>query len=194
MPEKTLRVDVPDARTITAIRTAPAKTGGWTFIYAPGAGKALAEWIVAGAPQQDLVEVSPSRVAGFQANPRYLFERTRESLGRLYGMHWPYWQPSTARGVRRTPLYERLAAANAAFGEAAGWERAAWFAPEGEEPSYRYAFGRQNWFESVREECLAARERVALFDLSTYSKFSVAGPGALGALQWTKNWLESERK
>ncbi len=154
------------------------------IIYAPGAGKALAEWIVAGAPQQDLVEVSPSRVAAFQANPRYLFERTRESLGRLYGMHWPYWQPSTARGVRRTPLYERLAAANAAFGEAAGWERAAWFAPEGEEPSYRYAFGRQNWFEPVREECLAARERVALFDLSTYSKFSVAGPGALGALQW----------
>ena len=95
-------------------------------------------------------------MAAFQANPRYLFERTRESLGRLYGMHWPYWQPSTARGVRRTPLYERLAAANAAFGEAGGWERAAWFAPEGEEPSYRYAFGRQNWFEPVREECLAA--------------------------------------
>ncbi|MEX0755952.1 MAG: FAD-dependent oxidoreductase [Actinomycetota bacterium] len=153
-------------------------------IYGPGAGKALAEWIVAGAPQQDLVEVSPARVARFQDNPRYLFERTRESLGRLYGMHWPYWQPAAARGVRRTPLYERLAEANACFGEAAGWERAMWFANPGDEPVYRYAFGRQNWFDVVREECAAARERVALFDLSTYAKFLVQGSDACAALQW----------
>lgn len=152
-------------------------------IYAPGAGKALAEWIVAGAPQQDLVEVSPARVARFQDNPTYLFERTRESLGRLYGMHWPHWQAATARGVRRTPLFDRLERANASFGEAAGWERAMWFAPPGIEPVVPYSFGTQGWAGFVEEECAAARERVALFDLSTYAKFLVQGADAAATLQ-----------
>jgi 4-methylaminobutanoate oxidase (formaldehyde-forming) len=58
-----------------------------------------------------------------------------------------------------------------------------WFAAPGTQPVYRYAFGKQNWFDVVREECLAAREHVAVFDLSTYSKFLVGGPGAGEALQ-----------
>ncbi|MEX2273966.1 MAG: FAD-dependent oxidoreductase [Actinomycetota bacterium] len=152
-------------------------------IYAPGAGRALAEWIAGGAPQQDLVEVSPARVARFQDNPAYLFERTRESLGRLYGMHWPHWQPGVARGVRRTPLYDQLERANASFGEAAGWERAMWFAPAGAEPVADYSFGTQSWAPFVADECAAARERVALFDLSTYAKFLVQGRGAAARLQ-----------
>ena len=82
----------------------------------------------------------------------YLFERTRESLGRLYAMHWPHLQPGTARGLRRVPLYDRLAAAGACFGEAAGWERAIWYARPGERPEYEYSFGRQNWFGAVADE------------------------------------------
>ncbi|HXF36543.1 MAG TPA: FAD-dependent oxidoreductase, partial [Actinomycetota bacterium] len=153
------------------------------IIYAPGAGRALAEWIAEGRPTRDLVEVDVLRNARFQSNRRYLHARTVESLGNLYAMHWPTRQPRTARGARRTPLSERLAAAGACFGEAAGWERANWFAPQGEEPVYRHSFGRQHWFPYVGEECRAARESVALFDLSTYSKFLVQGPGAEAALQ-----------
>jgi 4-methylaminobutanoate oxidase (formaldehyde-forming) len=162
------------------------------IIFGPGVGKALAEWIVEDAPTIDASEVDVRRFASQQANERYLFERTRESLGRLYAMHWPFLQPRTGRGLRKVPLYERLAAVGACFGEAAGWERANWFArpgmteerdPDSGEPAYRYSYGRQNWFEAAGEEHRAAREGLALFDLSSFAKFRVEGPGALEAVQ-----------
>jgi glycine cleavage system aminomethyltransferase T len=153
------------------------------IIFGPGVGRALAEWIDEGAPTVDAAELDVRRFALEQANAGYLFERTREGLGRLYAMHWPFLQPSTARGLRKVPLYGRLAAAGACFGEAAGWERANWYAPPGMEPVYAYSYGRQNWFAPVRAEHLAAREGVALFDLSSFAKVRVQGPGALESVQ-----------
>lgn len=153
------------------------------IIYAPGAGKMLAEWVIERAPTFDASAVDVARFARVQSNRHYLHERTREGLGRLYAMHWPHLQPSTARGVRRTPLYERLREANAVFGEAVAWERANWYAPPGTEPAYEYSYGRQNWFEPVSQEHRAAREHVALFDLSSFAKFEVTGPAALAVLQ-----------
>ncbi len=153
------------------------------IIYSPGAGRALAEWIREGAPTFDASEVDVRRFASSQANEHYLHERTREALGRLYAMHWPNLQATTARGIRRSPLYDRLAAAGACFGELAQWERPMWFAPEGVEPVYGYSFGRQNWFPYAAEEHRAAREAVALFDLSSFAKIEVTGPDALPLLQ-----------
>jgi 4-methylaminobutanoate oxidase (formaldehyde-forming) len=153
------------------------------IIFGPGVGRALAAWIDAGAPTIDASSVDVRRFAPEQANARYLYERTRESLGRLYAMHWPFLQPETARGLRRVPLFDRLAAAGAVFGETAGWERANWYAPPGGEPVYRYSFGRQNWFDAAAAEHTAARETVALFDLSSFAKLRVQGPTAVDTLQ-----------
>jgi 4-methylaminobutanoate oxidase (formaldehyde-forming) len=119
----------------------------------------------------------------YQNNKRFLVDRVSEALGLLYAMHWPYRQFETARGVRRTPLYERLKAHNACFGEVAGWERANWFATAGVEPKYRYSFKRQNWFDDCAEECHATRTAVGLFDQSTFAKFTVRGPDAESVLQ-----------
>ena len=153
------------------------------IIYAPGAGRALAGWIQEGAPPFDASEVDVRRFAKTQANERYLHERTKEALGRLYAMHWPNLQATTARGVRRSPLYDRLEAAGACFGELTQWERANWFAPRGLEPVYEYSFGRQNWFPYSAEEHRAAREAVALFDLTSFAKIEVSGTDALPLLQ-----------
>ncbi len=153
------------------------------IIFGPGAGRALAEWIDAGAPTVDAAELDVRRFSPAQADASYLFSRTRESLGRLYAMHWPFLQPDTARGLRLVPLHGRLAAAGACFGEAAGWERANWYAPPGSRPEYTYSWGRQNWFGAVAEEHRAARETVALFDLSSFAKVRVEGPGALATVQ-----------
>jgi len=114
---------------------------------AGGAGKVLADWILDGHPPFDLWDVDIRRCAPFQRNTRYLRDRTVESLGLLYAMHWPFRQAETARGVRKSPLHDRLASAGACFGEVAGYERANWFAPTGVEPRYEYSYGRQNWFE-----------------------------------------------
>jgi heterotetrameric sarcosine oxidase gamma subunit len=153
------------------------------IIYGPGAGKALAEWIVEGGPTMDLTEVDVARSSRWSNNRAWLHARTAESLGRLYAMHWPALQPGTARGVRRFPLEDRLRTAGAAFGEAAGWERPAWYEPEATgELEWGHDFDRPSWFGAVRDEVRATREGAALFDLSSYAKFLVQGPGTCAAL------------
>ncbi|MGH7188706.1 MAG: GcvT family protein [Acetobacteraceae bacterium] len=149
---------------------------------AGGAGKVLADWIVDGHPPMDLWDVDLRRFHPFQRNRRYLHDRTREALGLLYAMHWPFRQPETARGVRRSMLHDRLAARGACFGERAGFERPNWFAPAGVVPEYRYSYGRQNWFEFAAAEHQAARESVALFDQSSFAKFVVEGRDAEAVL------------
>ncbi len=143
-----------------------------------GAGKVLADWIVDGRPPMDLWDVDVRRVMPFQSNKNYLHDRTVESLGLLYAMHWPFRQPETARGVRRSPLHDRLVAKGACFGEVAGWERTNWFAPAGVKAEYEYTYGRPNWFEYCAEECRATREAVAMFDQSSFGKFVLKGPDA----------------
>ena len=131
----------------------------------------------------DLWDVDIRRVAPFQANPRYLRDRTVEMVGVLYAMHWPFRQPETARGVRRSVLHDRLAARGACFGAVMGWERPNWYATPGMEPAYRYSFGRQNWFPCAAEEHRAVREAVGLFDQSSFAKFRLEGPDATAVLQ-----------
>ncbi|MDH3920943.1 MAG: FAD-dependent oxidoreductase, partial [Rhodospirillales bacterium] len=135
---------------------------------AGGAGKVLAQWMAEGHPPMDLWDVDIRRMFPFQGNPKYLYDRATEVLGLLYDMHWPYRQCVTSRGLRRSPLHDRLAARGACFGEVAGWERANWFAPEGVEPEYEYSYKRQNWFPYAAEEHKAVREAVALFDQTSF--------------------------
>jgi len=147
-----------------------------------GAGKVLAEWIRDRRAPVDLVDVDVLRVQPFQNSRKYLHDRTVESLGLLYAMHWPFRQCDTARNARRSPFHDRLLAAGAVMGEVAGWERPNWFAPHGVARRYEYSFGRQNWFAYSAEECIAARDRVALFDQTSFAKFAVQGRDALKVL------------
>jgi 4-methylaminobutanoate oxidase (formaldehyde-forming) len=149
----------------------------------PGAGRALAEWIVNGYPTLDLSGMDPARCEPFQARDRYLQARCPETLVRTYAMHWPNYQRETARSIRRTPFYHRLREQGACFTETQGWERPGWYAPEGITPQYDYSFGRQNWFEYALDEQRAARERVAIVDYSMLGKISVEGVGAEAFLQ-----------
>lgn len=150
---------------------------------AGGVGMAMAHWIAEGDAPFDLWDVDVGRFFPHQNKKSFLIPRVSESLGLLYAMHWPFRQYESSRGARVSPLHERIAAARACFGEAAGYERPNWFAEPGQEPRYVYSYGRQNWFEASRAEHVAAREAVALFDLSCYAKFEVKGPDALAVLE-----------
>jgi 4-methylaminobutanoate oxidase (formaldehyde-forming) len=149
---------------------------------AGGAGKVLAEWIVNGRPPMDLWDVDVRRMQPFQTNRRYLHDRSVEALGLLYAMHWPFRQVETARGVRRSPVHDRLVGLGACHGEGGGWERPNWYAPEGVEPVYEYTYGRQNWFEHSAAEHRACREGAAYFDQTSLAKLLVQGPDACGVL------------
>ncbi len=150
---------------------------------AGGAGMALAEWMDKGHAPFDLWDVDIRRMMPFQNSRDYLVGRVKETLGLLYKVHWPYYQPETSRHVRRSPLHERLAKAGACFGETAGWERANWFAPAGEKAEYEYSYGRQNWFGFAAGEHRAVREAAGLFDMTSFAKFRVEGPDAEAVLQ-----------
>ncbi|MGY9037034.1 GcvT family protein [Sulfitobacter sp. M13] len=170
---------------------APEVTGYWVaagynsigIVSSGGAGMALAQWMNDGEPPFDLWEVDIRRAQPFQKNRRYLQERVTETLGLLYADHFPYRQMATSRGIRRSPLHEHLKARGAVFGEVAGWERANWFANEGQTAEYEYTWDRPNWFQNSRAEHMALRETVGLLDMTSFGKIRVEGRDALIFLQ-----------
>ncbi|WP_069301221.1 GcvT family protein [Neptunicoccus sediminis] len=151
---------------------------------AGGAGMALAQWMDEGQKPFDLGDVDISRMQPFQGNKHYLFERSKETLGLLYADHFPYRQKATARGVRRTPFHHHLLENGAVMGEIAGWERANWFANEGQKAEYEYSWKRQNWFENSAAEHRAIRENVGMYDMSSFGKIRVEGPDAEAFLNY----------
>lgn len=149
---------------------------------AGGAGMALAEWMDAGEKPFDLGDVDIARMQPFQSNRTFLVERVSEALGLLYGDHFPYRQKLTGRGVRRSPLHEYLKCKGAVFGELAGWERANWYADDGQEAEYRYTWKRPNWFHNSAREHAAVRENVGIYDMSSFGKLRVEGRDACAFL------------
>lgn len=150
---------------------------------AGGAGKYLAEWLLEGQPTMDLWSVDIRRFGRFANNLSFLRERVTEVLGLHYQMAWPNREFETGRGLRKTAIHERLAVGGASFGAKNGWERPNWFARDGMKAQTDYSFGRQNWFECHAAEHRAARESVAIFDQSGFSKLRCQGPDALPLLQ-----------
>jgi heterotetrameric sarcosine oxidase gamma subunit len=152
-----------------------------------GAGYVMAHWIVNGRPPMDVWSVNIRRAHAWQDNDRYLYDRIVETLGIGYQDHWPFRQWTTARDVKKSVLHDRLAAAGACFGESAGWERPNWYAKAGQSASYDYAWGRQNWFANNAAEHAAVRERVGVFEQSSFAKLLVQGRDAATVLNRIAN-------
>ena len=144
-----------------------------------GLGRVLAHWIVHGRPDVDVTGFNIDRLHAYQANPEYRRTRTMESLGMVYQCHYPTRSMHTARGARKSPFHDRLAARGAYFRDVSGWEGADWYAPKGVEPKMeRLSWGRQNWFDWWAAEHRAARECAIVMDMSFMSKFLVQGRDA----------------
>ena len=174
-----------------------------------GLGRVLAHWIVSGYPDVDVTAMNIDRLHVTQANPEYRRARTVESLGMVYKCHYPYMSLNTARGVRKSPFHERLAAAGAYFREVSGWESPGWYGEPGTTPDPGpLTWGRPSWFGRWREEHRAAREGVILMDMSFMGKFLVQGrdagrclnrisgnqvDGAAGVITYTQ-WLNETGK
>lgn len=151
---------------------------------AGGAGMALAAWMDTGEKPFDLGDVDIGRMQPFQGNKRYLEARSKETLGLLYADHFPFRQKATARGVRRTPFHQHLLDQGAVMGEIAGWERANWFANEGQKPEYEYSWKRQNFFDNVAAEHNAVRNNVGMYDMTSFGKLRVEGRDAMAFMNY----------
>jgi 4-methylaminobutanoate oxidase (formaldehyde-forming) len=144
-----------------------------------GLGRIMAHWIINGRPDVDVTAMNIDRLHVYQSNPEYRRQRTVESLGMVYQCHYPTRSMLTARGAKKSPIHDRLAARGAYFRDVSGWEGVDWYAPEGVEPEAGpLSWGRQNWFPYWQAEHQATREGVILMDMSFMSKFLVQGRDA----------------
>jgi 4-methylaminobutanoate oxidase (formaldehyde-forming) len=109
--------------------------------------------------------------------------RVTETLGDLYGMHWPYKQHKTSRDQKLLPYHEDLKKNGACFGQSGEYERPMWYALDDIKPEYDYSFNYQNWYPSVKHESKNTIENVGLFELSPFSKYEIKGEGAYDELQ-----------
>jgi glycine cleavage system T protein len=155
---------------------------------AGGMGKLMAEWIVEGEAPMDVYAYRATRFGNYYSDPVYAAERTRECVKYYYRLRFPHDEPEWARPHRVSPVHHRLLEKGAVFGEKFGWERVNYFQPG--KPSRRMGEDQRQWgwtkppfFERMREEHVATRERVTLYDLTSFGKIEVKGKGALPLLQ-----------
>ena len=148
-----------------------------------GVGKVTAEWLMNGHINEDLFIYDIKRFQNFHSEINFIKARITETLGDLYGMHWPYKQHKTSRNIKLLPYHEELKKAGACFGVSGGYERPMWFARNGDKAEYKYSYNYQNWYPSVEFETKNTREKVGLFDLSAFSKYDLKGENVHNELQ-----------
>lgn len=149
---------------------------------AGGVGKYLAEWIIDGEPSIDLSTLDPRRF-GTWTSPQYTWAKVHEAYRLQYQLAVPDNERNAGRPLKTVSIYDMQKEQGAVFGSRYGWERVNWFAPPGVDPVDKYSFRRNNnYFGHVRKECLAARDNVAVYELSAFGKFEISGAGAAGFL------------
>ena len=140
-----------------------------------GAGKYLAQWMVAGDAEINMTEFDPRRYGPF-ADEAYSRAKVFLDYRMTFTTRLPGEEEPDGRPQRTSPLYTKLAEQGAVYGETYGWERAKWFSLDGrtEESGYH----RTNVFEVVSEEVRAVEQRVGVLDLTGFAKYDVTGPAA----------------
>ena len=146
---------------------------------AGGAGKVLAEWIAEGGTEWDMWSCDPRRFTAF-CDEDYCIAKGMEVYGHEYAMHFPHYEWPAGRGKKLSPIHDRLLSLGGQMGAYNGWERANWFAKDGDDTSLDAAetWAREGpWEPRVREECEAVRDTAGLLDLPGFSRFHLKGEG-----------------
>ena len=182
---------------------APQLRGFWSaqavwITHAGGIGKAVAEWIVNGTPTTDLRECDIARFHPHALTRPYIRARAAQQYREVYDIIHPLQQISEPRNLRQTPFFPRQKELGVVFVEDSGWERPRWYESNADllqsldvAGASRKGWEAREWSPIVAAEHVATRERVALFDLSPFTKLELSGTGALAALQYlTTNQMD----
>ena len=146
-----------------------------------GAGKVLAEWVTQGQTEWDMWSCDPRRFTSFASEPDYCVAKGMEIYGNEYAIQFPRHAWPEGRDRKLSPIHDRIKALGARFDAYNGWERATWYAQDGDDISEEatLTFRRDGpWQHRVREECLAVRDAAGILDLPGFSRFNLEGPGA----------------
>lgn len=145
-----------------------------------GAGKVLSEWIMHGETEWDMWATDPRRYTGY-ADHDYSLAKALETYGHEYAMHFPHHEWPAGRDKKLSPVDDVIRAAGGQMGAYNGWERANWFAKDGDDTSEEATHTWQRsgpWAVRVKEEVEAVRDGVGVLDLPGFSRFSFSGEGA----------------
>jgi len=140
-----------------------------------GCGKYLAQWMIYGAAEVNMLGLDPRRFGAF-ADQAYTAAKAHREYWDMYRLPPPGEEKPEGRPARVSPLYEKLKSKGCVFTEGFGWERAKWFSLDGREEEC--SFSHNNLFEVIAAECRAVRERVGIFELPSFAKFDVKGADA----------------
>ena len=158
------------------------------FGGAGGIGRAIAESITGGETELDLTSYRPWRFGRVHRDPLFAAEQAKEAYRYYYLLRYPLDQDEWGRPKRVSALHSRLQELGCVFGVKNGWERPDYFRPgrpwrRAGADQRTFGWSRPPWFDRLREEHDAFRERVGLIDLSSFGKIEVAGEGALALLE-----------
>jgi dimethylglycine dehydrogenase len=140
-----------------------------------GCGKYLAQWMVHGDAEINMVEFDPRRFGPF-ADADYVRDKVFQDYRLTFTTRPPGDEEMAGRPRKTSPLYGRLEAQGCVHTETFGWERPKWFSLDGRTEDCRYS--RNNVFDVVRDEVTAVHDRVGLLDLTGFAKYDISGPGA----------------
>ena len=145
-----------------------------------GAGKVLSEWVSEGYTEWDMWSCDPRRFTDY-TDKDYCAAKAAEVYGHEYAMHFPFHSWPAGRDKKQSPNHQTIINNGGQMGAYNGWERANWFAKDGDDTSENstQTWNREGpWFSRVREECLAVNRNVGVLDLPGFSRFKVEGSGA----------------
>lgn len=145
-----------------------------------GAGKVLSEWVSEGYTEWDMWSCDPRRFTDY-TDKDYCAAKAAEVYGHEYAMHFPFHSWPAGRDKKQSPNHQTIINNGGQMGAYNGWERANWFAKDGDDTSESstQTWNREGpWFSRVREECLAVNRNVGVLDLPGFSRFKVEGSGA----------------
>ncbi|QHZ46008.1 GcvT family protein [Bacillus sp. NSP9.1] len=159
--------------------------------HSAGVGKAMAEWIVNGAPNLDLELCDINRFDTYAQSPAYFKKRSIEQYEKVYDIHHPFMPPETSRDMRVSPYYMRQKTLGAYVNERSGWEQPQWYeANDSLVAKYerdilkRDGWAAQYWSPIIEAEQLHTRQYAGLYDMTaTKKRLGISGEGALEFLQ-----------
>lgn len=145
-----------------------------------GAGKVMAEWIAEGQTEWDMWACDPRRYTDY-TDQDYCDKKAMEVYGHEYAMHFPHHEWPAARDKKLSPLHSRILDAGGVMGAYNGWERANWYAKDGDDTSLEatHTWERSGpWEQRIKEECEAVRDAAGILPITGFTRLSVEGPGA----------------
>ncbi|NIY76762.1 FAD-dependent oxidoreductase [Thalassospira sp. HF15] len=159
----------------------------------PGMGKLIADWMTHGRTHVDHASVDFSRFNKFQLNEQYIHDRCYETAKKIYNPPVHPREPfANARGIRRSPFYEREVELGGYFMELGGWERAHGYAANehllekyaDRVPVREHEWDTRHFWRVSNAEQLAMSDDCGIINLSHFHMTDISGPDHVELMEW----------